>query len=229
MLTKDDDRHSTIAKTVKLSSKVTLDHPIILRDLVEVWPETHIGAFTFVNVASVIYGKVRIGRFCSIGRAVEVGAPSHPLSFLSTHGFQYDKDEYQGYPDYGRLQTAKWEMFADTRIGHDVWIGSKVVIKAGVTIGDGAVVGAGSIVTSDVPPYAIAVGSPARIARYRFSEAIIGSLLELRWWDLPISELVDLPFQDVHACVRQLQHRRSRQGERSSPPAARAEPARLSR
>ena len=51
------------------------------------------------------------------------------------------------------------------KIDDDVWIGYGVVILKGVSIGRGAIIGAGSIVTSDVPPWCIAVGSPARVIR----------------------------------------------------------------
>lgn len=56
---------------------------------------------------------------------------------------------------------------ADVAIGQDVWIGARAIILPGVTIGDGAIVGAGALVRHDVPPYAIAVGSPARVVGKR--------------------------------------------------------------
>ena len=52
-------------------------------------------------------------------------------------------------------------------IGNDVWIGAQCTILKGARIGDGAVIGAGSMVNKDVPPNAVAVGSPCRIIRYR--------------------------------------------------------------
>lgn len=52
-------------------------------------------------------------------------------------------------------------------IGDDVWIGSGVRILDGVSIGKGAVIGAGSVVTRPVPEYAVAVGVPARVLKYR--------------------------------------------------------------
>ena len=70
----------------------------------------------------------------------------------------------------------------NTSVGNDVWIGSGVTIMSGVTIGDGAIIGARSVVASDVPPYAIYAGNPARLIRYRFHENIIIKLLELKWW-----------------------------------------------
>ena len=70
-------------------------------------------------------------------------------------------------------------------IGSDVSICEGALQLSGVTIGDGAIVGAGAVVTRDVPPYAIVGGSPARALRYRFDEAQIEALLEIRWWDWP--------------------------------------------
>ena len=52
-------------------------------------------------------------------------------------------------------------------IGNDVWIGANVTVIKGVTIGDGVVIGAGSVVTKDIPEYAVAVGNPARVIKYR--------------------------------------------------------------
>lgn len=57
----------------------------------------------------------------------------------------------------------------DVIIEDGVWIGCNVTILKGVTIGRGAVVGAGSLVTKDVPPYAIAVGNPAKVIKSRFT------------------------------------------------------------
>jgi acetyltransferase-like isoleucine patch superfamily enzyme len=53
------------------------------------------------------------------------------------------------------------------RIGDDCWLGAGVIVVDGATVGDHSVVGAGSVVTGDVPPYSVAVGSPARVVRDR--------------------------------------------------------------
>jgi virginiamycin A acetyltransferase len=95
-----------------------------------------------------------------------------------------------------------WEMNApnpsdmpfkgDTVIGNDVWIGQNAVILPGVHIGDGAIIGANSVVGSDVDPYTIVVGNPARALRKRFGDALIELLLRFRWWNKSIEEINEL-------------------------------------
>ena len=77
-------------------------------------------------------------------------------------------------------------------VGNDVWIGQDSLILPGVHIGDGAVIASRSVVSRDVPPYGVAGGNPARVRKKRFGEALIQILLELRWWDCPPEELVQL-------------------------------------
>ncbi|MHC5719417.1 MAG: CatB-related O-acetyltransferase, partial [Nostoc sp.] len=76
-----------------------------------------------------------------------------------------------------------------TIIGHDVWVGYGATILSGVKIGNGAVVGAQAVVTSDVPAYAIVVGNPAKIIRYRFEPKTVERLLELSWWDWELAKI----------------------------------------
>jgi maltose O-acetyltransferase len=52
-------------------------------------------------------------------------------------------------------------------IEDDVWLGVRVIVLPGIRIGRGVVIGAGAVVTKDVPPFAICVGNPARIIRFR--------------------------------------------------------------
>ena len=80
----------------------------------------------------------------------------------------------------------------DTVIGNDVWIGQNAVILPGVHIGDGAIIGANSVVGSNVEPYTIVAGNPARAIRKRFDDELIGYLLAFKWWDKSIEEINDL-------------------------------------
>ena len=56
-------------------------------------------------------------------------------------------------------------MVEEIHIGKGVMLGMETMVMPGVTIGDGAIVGARSMVTKDIPPYTIAVGSPAKVIK----------------------------------------------------------------
>ena len=93
-----------------------------------------------------------------------------------------------------------------TLIGNDVWIGVNTCLIGGkeFRIGDGACIGAVAVVTKDVPPYAIVVGNPARVIRYRFAPPVIEDLLRLQRWTLPLEVIMDLLLSDITACVERL-------------------------
>lgn len=144
-----------------------------------------IGDYSYVGRgARVIHADV--GKYCSIAGDVKLGMGNHTIDKLSTSPI------FTECHNATRHQWTKHQIdnpYKRVKVGNDVWIGTEAKIMGGVTIGDGAVVGAGAIVTKDVPPYAIVVGVPARIIRYRFSEEIIMKLEEWKWWNLPESVL----------------------------------------
>ena len=123
-----------------------------------------------------------VGRYCSIAANVKVFNRNHPMDFKSMHGFFFNP-----ILKYTKEDLVKYTPLV---IGNDVWIGDSVKIMAQVTnIGDGAVIGAGSVITKNIPPYAVAVGYPARIVRYRFSVEVIEKLLEEKWWKKDIEQI----------------------------------------
>ncbi len=130
--------------------------------------------------------KLIIGKFCAIARGVEfvMNGANHMLDCLSTYPFEII-DEFKGlarsFGDRGNR--------GDTVVGNDVWIGQDATILPGVHIGDGAIIGANAVVAKDVPPYAIVVGNPATIKKYRFDEETIKFMLELKWWDKDIETI----------------------------------------
>jgi acetyltransferase-like isoleucine patch superfamily enzyme len=72
-----------------------------------------------------------------------------------------------------------WQGFTTkgpTRIGDNVWCGAHVVVTSGVTIGERAIVGANSVVTTDVAPYSIVAGAPARVLRADWRLPLAGGL-----------------------------------------------------
>lgn len=132
---------------------------------------TEIGLWSYANYSTL--SDTLIGRFCSIGRFCNLGANSHPTEWITTHPIAFRVG--------AKGQTYK--VVPPARIGNDVWIGDHVTILRGVNVGHGAVLGAGAVVTKDVPPYAIVVGVPGSVRRFRFPDDIIRKLLDLRWWD----------------------------------------------
>jgi acetyltransferase-like isoleucine patch superfamily enzyme len=109
-----------------------------------------IGSGTFLNrgvmVASL--GLVEIGEHCMFANGCYVTDASH----------RYDD------PDL----PVPWQRFTTkgpTRIGDNTWCGVNVVVTSGVTIGQRCVIGANSVVTSDIPPFSVAAGTPARVIR----------------------------------------------------------------
>lgn len=158
-----------------------------------------INSFTYIAPNSSIV-HATVGKFCSISQNVFVGLPDHKIKALSTSPlFQTKKNAL-------KISWVKsdsdFEEHAKVTIGNDVWIGMNVLIKGGITIGDGVIIGAGAIVTKDIPPYAIVVGAPAKIIKFRFEKEIIDKLLLIRWWDLPKSELLKniSLFSDFNSC-----------------------------
>ncbi len=93
-------------------------------------------------------------------------------------------------------------------IGNDVFIGANVTVLDGVTIGDGAVIGAGAVVSKDIPSYAVAVGCPIRIIRYRFKDNQIESLKRIKWWDFDERQLknVEENFFDIDGFIEKTIH-----------------------
>lgn len=103
--------------------------------------------------------KLIIGKFCQIAAGVEfvMNGANHQMNAVSTFPF-YTLEGWEQTPPAQTDMPIK----GDTVIGSDVWIGQNATILPGVHIGDGAIIGANSVVGSDIEPYAIAVGNPAR-------------------------------------------------------------------
>lgn len=145
-----------------------------------------LGDMSYVGERSRL-SDVRIGKFSCIGPEVLAGLGMHPSrNFVSSHPAFFSPNRRAARSLVGE---ASFDEFAPIEIGHDVWIGARAVLLDGITIGNGAIVGAGAVVAGDIPPYAVAVGVPARVVRKRFTDEQIAKLLESAWWDMDLNEL----------------------------------------
>ena len=109
-----------------------------------------IGSGTFLNIGVMVaaFELVEIGDHCMFANGCFISDGSHRFD---------DRDRpvpWQGFTSKG-----------PTRIHDNVWCGVNVVITSGVEVGERCVIGANSVVTSDVPPFSIAAGAPARVLR----------------------------------------------------------------
>lgn len=143
----------------------------------------------------------KIGKFCSIGPNFICGWGVHPTNGISTAPCFYSTNKQNGmtYSAENKIIERK-----PITIGNDVFIGMNVCVLDGVSIGNGAVIGAGAVVNKDIPPYAIAVGVPARVVKYRFAPDIIEKLQKIEWWNWDDDKLqnVEKMFFEVEEFIK---------------------------
>lgn len=146
---------------------------------VEVGLYSHGGCF----VPKAFPPGTRFGRYCSVSVSATAQSENHPMNLKSSHAFFFN-------PALGHTR-ADIVPHTNLTVGNDVWFGSNaIILPSCAQIGDGAVIGAGSVVNKNIPPYAIVVGNPARVVRYRFPKEVIEELLEAKWWEQSIEALL---------------------------------------
>ena len=150
--------------------------------------DVKIGRYTYISYDALI-SQTDIGNFCSIGPNVWCGWGIHPVDGISTASMFYSTNKLNGVTlsNENKVQERK-----RITIGNDVFVGANVTILDGVTIGNGAVIGAGAIVSKDIPPYAIAVGNPIRILRFRMTDEQIAAMQRIQWWNFDGEQLKDV-------------------------------------
>ncbi len=109
-----------------------------------------IGAGTLLNLGVQVAAAelVEIGKHCMFANGCFVTDANH----------RFDDPR----------RPVPWQGFTSkgpTRIGDNVWCGANVAITSGVTVGERCVIGANSVVTTDLPPFSIAAGAPAKVLR----------------------------------------------------------------
>lgn len=186
-------------KNKKFMEKPKVEYPpskFYTRDIINPVLKDCVGEYTYGDpqISGINPNFLKIGKFCSIAGAVKIllGAGHNYRNFSS---YPFDNIKNGGKLVWPTAKTVSTNGKYGVEIGNDVWIGCRVTILPGVTIGDGAVIGACTIVTKDVPPYAIVVGNPPRVIKYRFDDGTIRDLLRIKWWDWPKEKLEEaLPY-----------------------------------
>ncbi|WP_235922193.1 CatB-related O-acetyltransferase [Lentzea tibetensis] len=178
------------------------DHPrvVLLKTLVKN-PQIQVGDYTYYDdpehatqfeQRNVLYNygaeNLVIGKYCAIAaetRFIMSGA-NHSTKGVSTFPFTIFGGEWAERTLDIALDIPSR---GDTVVGNDVWIGYRAVIMPGVTIGDGAIIATGAVVTSDVPPYTVVGGNPAKVVKERYPKADVERLLRVKWWDWPVEKV----------------------------------------
>lgn len=142
------------------------------------------------STGSNITANLSVGKYSSIGPHCQF----HSLTQHACieHPELVSTKQLRGYPP-----TNSEERII---VGNDVWIGRNATLLGSITIGDGAIIGAFAVVAKDIPPYAIVVGNPAKIIRYRFTEEQIAKLLKIQWWNWSAKkmEICEQDFLNIH-------------------------------
>lgn len=176
---------------------------------------TKIGKYSYGPICQDDHrGIESIGNFCSFAYGVEV-VPNHEMKFITTHPMLYAGKNIEGLElDYSYFEKRKWyfegvspngditSRMKRSVIGNDVWLGQNVIITNGARIGNGVITGDGSIITKDVPDYAVVVGVPAKIIRFRYTLEQINALNKIEWWNWS-DEQIRERYEDFYLPIEQ--------------------------
>jgi len=134
------EKHSEIlhnkgsaAPNAIIFDNVVLEHPVNIMHQVTLYNNSKIGRWSYINVGTIVYRNVEIGRYCSIARDCEIGLGSKETSALTTHDFIYHDglfprhSEYCSFPKIPRNEEKHQKII----IGNDVWIGAKTIVMGG--------------------------------------------------------------------------------------------------
>ena len=115
-------------------------------------PALHIGDNTYIGpeVHFLVGSKVSIGNHCMIGSNLITDNPGHSINVMNRLGGR-------GYPDKEKIKPIN--------IGDFVWLPLGTVVTSGVTIGDGVVAILGAHINTNIPPFCMVAGRPAKIIR----------------------------------------------------------------
>lgn len=133
-----------------------IGRPIRIGNPSKVYFEEYTNIRYGLNIINAKHEKVIIKKYAVIAPLCTIITNSHRATI--------------GIPQFILGESHVNDISGDVIICEDVWVGANSTILAGVTIGRGAIVGACSLVSRNVPPYALVIGSPAKIVGVKFSK-----------------------------------------------------------
>lgn len=161
---------------------------------------THIGKHSYGPLCRNHRFIESIGAFCSFAEGAEI-VSNHETQYITTSPIIYAGANEENFIKFKEHKDTPWyiegiqpkrEMLKQGRricIGNDVWLGRNVLVTNYANIGNGVIAGAGAVITKDVPDYAVVMGVPARIVRYRYSSEQIENLNKIAWWNWADAEI----------------------------------------
>ncbi|WP_199856406.1 CatB-related O-acetyltransferase [Lunatibacter salilacus] len=197
--------HSVILKGTKIRGEVLIGEGAKLINGINISAKSQvkIGRYSSLNgpsfdIRSMIH-SVEIGSFCSLARGSIIQEFNHNTKRISTYFVLQNL--------LGGNEKSDISSKGPIKIGNDVWIGAQCIVLSGARIGDGAIIGANSVVSGEIPPYAIAVGTPAKVIKYRFSPEVIELLIKLKWWEWELEKIrSNADFFKEPLNIKSLQH-----------------------
>ena len=139
-------------------------------------------------------GHVLIGNYCSMAGGIELKiGRDHTMNYATTYPFNVitRQGEHKVPPPREGGECIGLSARRQIIIGSDAWLGDNVTVMGGAKIGVGACIGTNALVSGEIPPYAVAVGVPARVIKYRFTPEIVKKLLAIKWWHWDINKIHD--------------------------------------
>ena len=156
------------------------------------------GSFDIDVLSQTRPKNILIGNYSSLswGIDITIGLNHVYKKSFSTYSFHSTGAKYhlasylENCPAVDQFSPKQTNNHFQLIIGNDVWIGKNVKIMSGLKIGSGAIIGANSVVTKDIPPYAVVVGNPAKIIKYRFDEETRKKFMAIKWWNWNLEEVL---------------------------------------
>jgi acetyltransferase-like isoleucine patch superfamily enzyme len=135
-----------------------------------------------ISVGKHTYGSLEIHTWGEAEQRLEIGSYvsiAGGVKFIL--GGNHRMNTFSTFPFKAKFCGERVDSLSKGKIviEDDVWIGTDALILSGTHIGKGAVIGARAVVSGKIPAYAMVVGNPGRIIKYRFDKKIINNLEQI--------------------------------------------------